>query len=295
MTSEPDTVSLTWTPRAAELADANLVRSRELGGDAARMVFAVVVALLAATMLTSRLTAALGMVLIVLALVLVFVRLTSPLLRRRWTAILAANPMLAETCEVTFDGNGVHLSTDRLTSSRSWSTFSSWSDGPRSVLMAATDTALANVLVVPHRAAAGEGIGILRRLLETHLGPPAGSGQRRASRTWLTWAARVVVVGCLVVPLGLAVTRVHDEGGEWRVWPSEAPPQLTREGVTYVREGGPTARPVNGAGADYTLGGGLVLIPWPPRQTGPAAELWVLDHRGVVRHYVAESGAVAAR
>jgi hypothetical protein len=295
VTSEPDALSLTWTPRAAELADANLVRSRELGGDTARMVLAVVIALLAATMLTSRMTAALGVVLIVLALVLVFVRLTSPMLRRRWVAILAANPLLAETCEVTFDESGVHQSTDRLTSSRAWSTFSSWSDGPRSVLLAATDTALANVLVVPHRAAAGEEIEALRRVLETHVGPPTGSGRARASRRWVTWAARVVVVGCLVVPLGLAVTRVHDEGGEWRVWASEAPPQVTREGVTYVREGGPTVRPVNGAGVDYTPGGGLVLIPWPPTGTGPAAELWVLDHRGVVRHYAAETGAVAGR
>ena len=55
-----------------------------------------------------------------------------------------------------------------------------------------------------------------------------------------------------------------------RVWPSEAPPQVTREGVTHVHEGGPTVRPVSGAGVDYTPGGGL-------------------------RHYAAEAGAIAAQ
>jgi hypothetical protein len=294
MMSEPTALTLTWTPRAAELADASLERSREISASGVRATFAVLLALLAAILLSYRVTVALGTTLILLALVLVFFRLTAPLLRHRWAALIAANPTLAETCEVTFDATGVHQSGDRVTSSRLWSTFTAWSDTSKAVVLAASQSATAYMLVVPHRAAAsGEELTRLRHLVESHLGPAQGR-PGRASRGWLTWAARVVVVACLVVPVGSAMARVHHESGEWSPWPSEAPPRVTREGVTYVRDGGPTGRPVDAVGIDYTPGGGLVLIRWPPVSPRPAAELWVLDHEGVVRHYVGTSGDVAA-
>jgi hypothetical protein len=289
VTSDPTTLTLTWTPRAADLADASLARSREVGGAGARILVAVALALIAAVLLfATPATASLGFVLIGVAGALVFLRVTAPLVRRRWSAILVANPTLAETCVVTFDEGGVHVASDRATSSRSWSAFASWSDTRGAVVLASSENALAQMVVIPLRAlSGGEEAGALRRLVEHHLGPALGTGPGRASRTRLTWVARVVVVACLLVPLGVAMARVHDEAGEWRPWPSEAPPRVVHDGVTYLREGGPTGRPVQAAGIDYTSGGGLVLVPWPPTSDAPAAELWVLDHRGVVRHYVA--------
>ena len=45
-------------------------------------------------------------------------------------------------------------------------------------------------------------------------------------------------------------------------------------------------------GSDYTPGGGLVLVRWPPTDEFPT-ELWVLDHDGTYRHYLARGGDAA--
>ena len=99
-----------------------------------------------------------------------------------------------------------------------------------------------------------------------------------------------MVILCLVVPLGAATWRMHDQGGEWSPWASEAPPEIHRDGVTYVREPGEVTRPDNVTGSDYTPGGGLVVVTWPPLNNDRPLELWVLDHDGVYRHYVARTG-----
>ena len=279
-------MTVSWTPRAGELADAALARDGEVGGSGRRALIAVLVALLAATMFTSRWTAALGCVLGFFALLLAFYRGTKPLVQRRWSTLLTANPTLAEPCSVTLDSTGVHLSSARFSSTRLWSAFSSWSDTPSSVVLAASGSPSASILVIPHRACEGE-LPRVRSLVEDRLGPSQTSSTGIGRRGWTTWLARLVVVGCLLVPLGVAMARVHDQGGEWRLWPSEAPPELSHDGATYVRQGATTtARPPSVTGSDYTPGGGLVMVSFPPVGIGPAPELWVLDHNGAVQHYV---------
>jgi hypothetical protein len=285
--SEPESLTLAWTPRAAELADATLARNREVGGAGARAVVGCLVAVLGAVTLTNPYGVLSGLALIAVAFLLVFHRLTVPLSRRRWAAALTANPILAEACEVTLDESGIHLSSARYSTSRQWSTFPSWTDAPGAVVLSTSGTAAGHTLVIPDRAAASnEETAALRRLVAAHLGPSEGAGPGRTSRRVVAWLARLVVVACLVVPLGVALTRVHDEEGEWRLWPSEAPPELTRNGTAYVREGGPVPMPPLVTGSDYTPGGGLVMVTFPPPESGPPPELWVLDHHGVVRHYV---------
>jgi hypothetical protein len=287
--SEPDALTLTWTPRVSEIAEATFTRNQEITGGGLRVAFGAVLALLGALMLVDRWTAPLALVLIPLALLLISFRVTLPLARRRWAAVLAANPVLGETCEVTFDGEGVHLASDRMSTSRLWSTFPSWSVTPGAVVLATSGTAAAHTLVVPDRAGSNAEVETLRRIVERHLGPPQSGDADRRSRVWRSVGARLLVVACILVPVGIAMARTHEQAGEWRPWPSEAPPLLAHDGGTYQREGGPTGRPIDVAGIDYTPGGGLVLVPWPPTTRGPATELWVLDHAGVVRHYVLES------
>ncbi len=280
-------MTLSWTPRANELADAALARNREVGGVGARAVLGAVLALLGAISLTSPYGVVTGLAAIVLGLALVFFGVTAPLMRRRWAAVLTANPTLAEPCEVTLDESGIHVSSARYSSSRQWSTFPSWSDTGDAVVLATSGTAAGHTLVLPVRATgSADEAEALRTLVRDHVGPAQGDGPGRTSRTVVAWLARVVVVACLVVPAGMALDRVHDEGGEWRLWPSEAPPELTRDGTSYVREGGPVPKPSSVTGSDYTPGGGLVMVTFPPVDSAPPAELWVLDHHGVVRHYL---------
>jgi hypothetical protein len=101
-----------------------------------------------------------------------------------------------------------------------------------------------------------------------------------------------VVVASLVLPLWVTLQSVHDEGAEWRLTPSEAPPRVTMGGAEYRRVGEPTkVRPSDVTGYDYTPGGGLIMRRWP--ETAKLDEFWVLDHSGVVRHYVLDDAATA--
>ena len=286
MISADGSLVFAWTPRPAELADANLARNRDVGGSTSRALLAVVLAVLGASMLFTPSTLPLALVMFALAFVLAWIRVTAPLMRRRWAALAAGNPALVESVEATLDDDGVRTVGERMSISRRWSAYTSWSDTPGAVVLATSDTATSALLVVPHRAASNpEEVAALRGLVTRHLGPALGSGPGRSGRQWWPWVARAVVLACLLVPLAWTMGHVHQETGEWRLWASEAPPRVTLDGVEYQRTGQPTtARPPAVTGISYTAGGGLVMIGWPaPRRPH---ELWVLDHANVVHHYV---------
>ena len=286
MISADGSLVFSWTPRPAELADAHLARNRDVGGSTSRAVMAVVLAVLASTMLFTPSTLPLALVLFALAFMLAWVRVTAPLMRRRWGALAAGNPALVESVVATLDDAGVRTVGERMSVARRWSAFTSWSDTPGAVVLATSDTATGALVVVPHRVASGpEEVVALRGLVTRHLGPALGSGPGRSGRLWWPWLARAVVLACLLVPLAWTLGHVHQEAGEWRLWQSEAPPRVTLGGVDYRRTGQPTtARPPGVVGSSYTPGGGLVMVSWPA--PGQPDELWVLDHANVVHHYV---------
>jgi hypothetical protein len=286
MISTDGSLVLSWTPRPAELADASLARNRDVGGSTSRAWMAIVLALLASPLLGTPSTLPMGVVLITLAFVLAWIRVTTPLMRRRWAVLAAGNPALVESVEATVDDAGVRTVGERMSVARRWSAFTSWSDTPEAVVLATSDTANGALLVVPHRVAAGpDEVAALRALVTRHLGPALGAGPGGPGRSWWPWVARAVVLACLVVPLTWTIARVHQESGEWGLRPSEAPPRVTRDGADYRRTGpSTTARPPGVTGSSYTPGGGLVLVTWPA--SSKPSELWVLDHANVVRHYV---------
>jgi hypothetical protein len=286
MADDRSSLLLAWTPRPAELADANLARNREVGGSSSRAALSVVLAVFAATMLFTPSTLPRALVLFVLAFMLAWIRVTAPLMRRRWAVLASGNPALVESVEATLDTSGVRTDGERMSIARRWSAFTSWTDAPGAVVLATSDTATGALLVLPHRAASGpDEVAALRELVAQHLGPPLGSGPGGSGRRWWPWVARAVVLACLLVPLAWTMVNVHDDTGEWRLWPSEAPLRLSYSEKDYRRTAGTTTRPPTSTGAGYTPGGGLILISWPPASEHPH-ELWVLDHDGVVRHYL---------
>jgi hypothetical protein len=287
VTERDESIELSWTPRPAELADAQLARTRDLGGSSIRSVVAVVLAALGASMLPSPLTLPVAGMLYALAFLLVWMRVTTSIMRRRWALMIAGNPALADTVEAKFDANGARTEGERLSMVRRWSAFTSWSDTPDAVVFATSDNANAAVLVVPHRAASGPAeLAALRALAERQLGPALGSGPVRPGRRWWPWLARAVVVALLVIPVAVTMNKVHGETGEWRLWPSESPALLSYDGADFQRVGGPTSRPERAVGAGYTPGGGLIMkqYSFPDEKL---TELWVLDHDNVIRRYVA--------
>jgi len=287
-------ITLSWTPRPAELADAHLARSREVGSSVARGACGVLLAALGALMLGSSTTMVLAVMLFVLAFLLAWIPVTATVMRRRWGLLAAGNPSLVEPVEARLDDSGVRTDGERMSIARRWSAYSSWSDTPGAVVLATSDTASAAVLVVPHRAASGpEELAAVRALAEQHLGPPLGSGPGRSGRRWWPWVARAAVLALLVVPVTVTMTNVHDETGEWGLWAAEAPLLLSYDGHDFRRTGGPTSRPEGAAGVAFTSGGGLILVSYLTPE-GPLTEVWVRDHDNVVRHYVATAPVNAA-
>jgi len=287
VTDRVETIALSWTPRPAELADAQLARMRELGATNVRGALAVPVAVLGALMLTSRVTVSVAIVMFGLAFLLAWMRLTATIMRRRWAVAVAGNPALTDTVTATLDASGVRTDGERLTMARRWSAFTSWSDTSTAVVLSTSDTANGALLVVPHRATSGpEQLAAIRALAVQQLGEALGAGPGRSGRRWWPWVARGAVLALLVVPLAYSVHKVHDETGEWQPWPGEAPRLLSYEGHDFSRVGGPTARPEGVAGLAYTSGGGLILRSFLISPSAPLTEVWVLDHDNVVHHYV---------
>ena len=289
VTDPDESIALSWTPRPAELADAQLARSRELGVTSVRGVLAVLIALLGALMLTSRVTLSVAIVLFGLAFLLVWMRVTATIMRRRWGVAVAGNPALGDTVSATLDASEVRTDGERVTMTRRWSAFTSWSDTPAAVVFSTSDTAQGALLVVPHRATSGpEQLAAIRALAVQQLGPALGSGPGRSGRRWWPWVARALVLALLVVPLAYNLYKVHDETGDWRPWPNEAPSLLSYEGRDFHRVGSPAPRPEGVAGIAYTSGGGLILRSFTVSPDTPLTEIWVLDHDNVVHHYVTE-------
>jgi hypothetical protein len=77
-----------------------------------------------------------------------------------------------------------------------------------------------------------------------------------------------VLTALLVVCVGLPLVRlyqVHDQGWEWRLTPSAAPPRLLFDGRSYLR-GGPVAQmPTGEVGHGDTPGGGMLFADSDPR------------------------------
>ncbi len=190
MISADGSLVFSWTPRPAELADANLARNRDVGGSTSRAVLAVVLAVLGASMLFTPSTLPLALVLFALAFVLAWIRVTAPLMRRRWAALAAGNPALVESVEATLDDDGVRTVGERMSITRRWSAYTSWSDTPGAVVLATSDTATSALLVVPHRAASNpEEVAALRG--PGHAAPRSGSRVRSRS-----FGPPVVALGC---------------------------------------------------------------------------------------------------
>lgn len=285
MDAPGDAVRLEWTPRAGENADAHLARLREVGGSSARALSAIVLAVAGGLLLLAKATFSIGLAFLAVAAVIAFGRLTSRLLRQRYAAQFAANPTLSDPITLELDDNGLRSATSRISSARTWAAFSSWTDAPEAAVLSTSDLPGGHLLVLPHRATDDPTqVATLRSLLRRHLGPPLGEGPGPHGRA-LPWVARAAVVVSLVGALAVGFGRTHERTGEWRPWPAEAPPRVSYLGVGYVRVGEATrVIPPNVPGVAYTSGGGLVLAAFG---NGAPPELWVLDHRGVVRHYVA--------
>ena len=73
-----------------------------------------------------------------------------------------------------------------------------------------------------------------------------------------------LLVVCVAVPL-VRLYQVHDEGWEWRLTPSAAPPRLLFDGRSYLR--GPHSIPVPSADTAHgeTPGGGTIFADDDPR------------------------------
>jgi hypothetical protein len=285
VTDQRETLTLSWTPRPAEFADAYHARLQDVGGARRPLRVAVILAVFAGLTILLPHLALTGLLMGAFALFLAWFRVGKTLVRRQSATLFAANQTLGETRTTTFGPAGLSTDAPRTSSTWSWSAFTSWSDTPHAVVVSTGDIIGAMLVVVPHRATSGsEQVTALRTVVERHLGPALGSGPRRRLR-WQTWAGRSFVVACLLLPLWVTVDHVHDQGDEWRLSPSEAPPRVTLDGVDYTRTGKPTTtRPQGTYGDAYTPGGGLIIRTWPT----PAEpdELWVLDHANVVHHYV---------
>ncbi len=285
MTDGDGSIALSWTPRTTELADAQLARYRELGGPSARGVVAVLLALFAAPMLVSPSTFWLAVPMFAMALFLVWMRLTATMMRRQWALLVAGNPAIGEPVVGRLDTSGVRTDGARVSTLRSWSAFTSWSDAPGAFVLATSDNRHGAIVVVPHRAASGpDDVTAIRVLAEQQLGPSLGSGPGRAGRRWWPWVARAVVLSLLIVPVVVTMSKVHHESAEWRLWPTQSPPLVSYDGLDFRRTGGATPHPDGVAGVAYTSGGGLILEPFP--RPPELTDIWVLDHDNVVHHYI---------
>ncbi|MDX6366272.1 MAG: hypothetical protein QOK30_1348 [Nocardioidaceae bacterium] len=83
----------------------------------------------------------------------------------------------------------------------------------------------------------------------------------------LDWRRRSVIA-LLVVCVGIPLVRlyqVHDQGWEWRLTPSAAPPRLLFDGRSYLR--GPHIIPVPSGDTSHgeTPGGGMIFADNDPR------------------------------
>jgi hypothetical protein len=84
------------------------------------------------------------------------------------------------------------------------------------------------------------------------------------SKSWLRKAVVVWLVVCVGVPL-MRLYQVHEEGWEWRLTPSAAPPRLLFDGRSYLRGSAISHVPTGEVRHGSTPGGGALLADKDPR------------------------------
>jgi hypothetical protein len=85
-----------------------------------------------------------------------------------------------------------------------------------------------------------------------------------ASVGWWRRSAIALLVVCVGLPL-VRVYQVHDQGWEWRLTPSAAPPRLVFDGRSYLRGQHITRIPSGETAQGDTPGGGRIFADTDPR------------------------------
>jgi len=104
----------------------------------------------------------------------------------------------------------------------------------------------------------------------------ADIGRRRARAGRIAIILGVVVVVLFVILMSIDIAAVHSESGEWRLWPTAAPPKVVFRGHDYgdrrlVAHRDPAATHVG-----TTAGGGGISATTTSKTAAPGV-IWIRD------------------